>query len=73
MVDSFEDEVGSEHHEFVVDYACIVVRGNGDFFLHDDVAGVDFVLEEEGGDACFGFAIDDCPIDWGCSAILWEE
>ena len=38
--------------------AYILVRSDGNFFLRDDVAGIDLMLQEKCGDTRFCFAVD---------------
>ena len=39
----------------------------------NDATGVDFVVEQEGGDASFGVSINNGPVDGGGTAILREQ
>lgn len=71
--DGAEDEVGAEVHEAVVEGAGGVGGGDGGGGAEYDVACVDFVTEEEGGDAGLRVAVDYRPVDGGCSAIFGEE
>lgn len=73
VLDGLENEFRTKHHEAVVNVLDVVVWTNGDSLLLDDLSGVDVLVEEECCDACLGVAIDDCPVDWGCSTILWQK
>ena len=70
VCDSVVGEPGAEMHELIVESADVVVGSDFDFLLRDDVAGVDFVLEEKGGDARNSVAVDDGPVDGSRSAIF---
>ena len=72
-VDGVGAELGAELHESVVDVLYVGIVGDGELALGDDATGVDVVVEEEGGDAGEGLAVDDCPVDWGCAAIVGEQ
>lgn len=68
-----ERDVGAEHHEAVVHAACVFVRPDVDALLAQHVAGVDGLLEEEGGDACLGVAVHDSAVDGRGSAVARQE
>lgn len=68
-----EDEGGADFHHAVVDGSGVVLGVDGDAFLENDASGVDVVVEEEGGDAGFGVAVDYGPIDGGCATVLGQE
>ena len=53
--------------------AHVVRVGNGDAYLLDDLARINLMLQEEGGDTCFCFTVDDGPVDGGSSTILGQE
>ena len=72
-VDGVGAKLGAELHESVVDVLYVGIVGDGELALGDDATGVDVVVEEEGGDAGEGLAVDDCPVDWGCTAIVGEQ
>lgn len=73
VIDGAEGEVGAEHHEAVMDVAHVVGGQNLDVFLRYDVAGVDFMFQEECSHAGFGIAVDDGPVDWGSAAVAGQE
>ena len=60
-------------HEAVVDVLDVGIVRDGEGQLHDDATGVDVVVEEEGGDARLGLAVDDCPVDGSRTAILGQQ
>jgi len=67
-----------EHHRgrgdrLVEEGAGGVVVGDGELFLIDDVAGVGFLRHVMEGDAGFGFAVDDRPVDRHAAAVLRQE
>jgi len=64
--------VGTKVHESVIDIFHIGVVGNGKGFLQDDAAGVDVVVEKEGGHAGLGLAVDDGPVD-GCRTPVLRQ
>ena len=72
-VDGVGAELGAELHESVVDILYVGIVGDGELALGDDATGVDVVVEEEGGDAGEGLAVDDCPVDWRCATIVGEQ
>ena len=72
-VDGVGAELGAELHESVVDVLYVGIVGDGELALGDDATGVDVVVEEEGGDAGAGLAVDDCPVDRRCAAIVGEQ
>ena len=72
-VDGVGAELGAELHECVVDVLYVGIVGDGELALGDDATGVDVVVEEEGGDAGEGLAVDDCPVDWRCAAIVGQQ
>ena len=43
-IDSFNDHIGAEHHQTIVNGAHIVGAADVNLALLNDVAGVDFVL-----------------------------
>ena len=72
-VDGVGAELGAELHECVVDVLYVGIVGDGELALGDDATGVDVVVEEEGGDAGEGLAVDDSPVDWCCATIVGEQ
>ena len=73
MVYRLHHQPAAEFHQFVVHHAHIVGVRNRDAHLLDDLAGVDFMFEEERGDARFRFAVDDGPVDGGGSTVLRQQ
>ena len=72
-VDGVGAELGAELHESVVDVLYVGIVGDGELALGDDATGVDVVVEEEGGDAGEGLAVDYRPVDGCCATIVGEQ
>ena len=46
---------------------------NGNFFLQQDVSGIEPGVDSHGGDAGHGFAAGDRPLDRRGPAIFWQQ
>ena len=72
IINCAQGESGADMHQFVVYVADIIRRKNLNLFLGNDVAGVNFMFEEKSGDAGLSVAINNCPVDRGCSSVTRE-
>ena len=72
VVDCLDDHPCAKLHKSVVNGAYVVSDGYVYFFLLDNVAGVDFVLEEECCHAGFLLAVDHSPVDRSCATVFWK-
>ena len=68
-----KDKLGTKVHETVMDSLCIIVWKNWHSLAIDDLTRINVVVEEKGGDARLGVAINDCPVDGGSTTILRQE
>ena len=73
FVKRVKGELCAALHQSVVKFACRLLRSDFDFRLGDDVAGVNLLVEEEGGYAGAGFSVHNGPMDGGGAAVIWEE
>ena len=72
-VHGFGHQLAAQHHQLVVNDAHVVRIGNGDAYLLDDLARINFMLQEEGRDARLRLAVDDGPVDGRSSAVLGQQ
>ena len=49
------------------------VGTDGDLLAHDDSTLVDFLVEEEGGEARLSLPVDDGEVDGCCATVLGQE
>lgn len=68
-----DEELGADGGEFEVQGVCGFVGVYGDAVLKEDGAGVEAFVHDHGGDAGFGFAVDDGALDGACAAIQGEQ
>ena len=72
-IDSLNSHGGSELHQSVVDGSHVLVGPDLDLFASDNVACVEFMLEEECGHTSLFVAIDHGPVDRSRSAVTREQ
>ena len=72
VINGVDGEVGTEHHESVMNRAAIFVGSDIDALLTKDVACVDFMLKQKSGDTCDGVAIHDSAI-YGRGTSIFRE
>src|SRR5579872_6681087 len=73
ILDSWDKKCGAEFCETVVQGLRIILGLDGGCLLREDVAGVEAGVHFHDGDAGFGFAVQDGPLDGGGAAIFGEE
>ena len=73
LVKRVEGELRAALHQSVVKFACRLLRSDFDFCLCDDVAGVNLMVEEEGGYASAGFSVHNGPMDGSGAAVIGEK
>ena len=71
--DRFKHQITAKHHEFVVHDFHIVGIGNRYTYLLDNVARINFMLQEESSDTRFRIPVDNRPVDGSGSSILRQE
>jgi hypothetical protein len=54
-----------------VHFTRIFFRTNGNFFLQQDISGINIVFEFKGGDTRLFFPVDDGPVNRRRTAIFW--
>jgi len=72
-INSFKHQIRTNFHHPVMQIAHRIVFTNVYLFLKNDSSGINFVRKQKCGDTCFSFAIYDCPVEWGSSAILRKQ
>src|SRR5882762_9805192 len=63
FAEGFKHQVGAYGREFWSERLGGIVGGDGEFFLQQNVAGVQAGVDFHGGDAGDGFSARDCPLD----------
>ena len=70
---SFDHELGSHLHKAVVHIARSLLGTDAAVCTQDDSAGIDILIDHEGGNAGMALAVDYRPVDRGSSTILRQK
>src|SRR5262249_5576926 len=68
-----DKQLGSHPAQARVERCRIVGVVNDRSFLCEDLAGIQASIHFHNGDPRFGFVVEKCPLDGGCTTVFWKQ